>query len=167
MYLGYVTVSLRLARATSAHDRGPQDFVRFRRVASLLIANDGFALVAVAIVTRGTLDLPWVMALVPATVLVPVGLTYKLWAFATLGISASLWQDFFDPPAACSARWDGPYRVLDNPMYTVGYVQVWAFPLLLLSELGLVAGLFAHASILVFWWLVERPHARFLYARTC
>ena len=50
-------------------------------------------------------------------------------------------------------------------MYTVGYVQVWAFPLLILSGPGLIAGLFAHTSILLFWWLVERPHTRSLYKR--
>jgi protein-S-isoprenylcysteine O-methyltransferase Ste14 len=52
----------------------------------------------------------------------------------------------------------GPYRFLSNPMYTIGYLQTYGVALIVGSWPGLVAAVFAHVSILLFHFLIEKPH---------
>lgn len=164
-YIAYIGVSLRRARMSNDPARQTRDFVRFRDVALLLMTNDGVAIVVLAIATRDTLGLPRLPTAIVGGFLVVVGCVCKVWAGKALGFQAWVWQDFFIPPAPGATRWNGPYRFLNNPMYSVGYIQAWALPLMLRSWPGLVAGLFAHMTILVFCRLVEGPHARAFHVR--
>jgi hypothetical protein len=43
-------------------------------------------------------------------------------------------------------------------MYTVGYLPMYGAGLLVSSWQALAGALFAHAGIMLFHWLVERPH---------
>lgn len=164
-YLLYVGTSLRRAEATGDPVERSHRFERFRAVASLLMAHDTLALGGLTLATRNTLDLPLVPAVVIGGALGIAGTVCKVWAGRTLGLNGWFWRDFFIAPTPEDARWGGLYRYLDNPMYTVGYVQAWALPMMVRSWHGMIAGLFAHATILVFWWIVERPHARTHYSR--
>lgn len=135
-------------------------FRRFRRTAAIIMNNDAIAFVLLCVVTRDTLIVPAPRAAVIAlgVALVIVGLGIKLWAARTLGSDAYYWHNFFDPGAARGRVSTGPYRFASNPMYTIGYLQTYGLALILASLPGIVAAVFLHASILVFYFVIEKPH---------
>jgi protein-S-isoprenylcysteine O-methyltransferase Ste14 len=142
-------------------------FQRFKRLASPVMVSDAISFVLLCIVTRDSLHSGVARAVIIAAggVLIVVGIGTKLWARASLGADAYYWHNFFDPgdPAPCKPT--GPYRFLQNPMYTVGYLQMYGLALALGSLPGLLLAGFAQAAILVFHQLVELPHYRQLMAR--
>lgn len=135
-------------------------FQRFKRRAAFVMNNDAVSFVVLALVTRGTL--PWEL---PAWLLIggglagiALGIGVKLWAAARLGSAAYYWHNFFVPVRPVALDPPGPYRYLDNPMYTVGYLHAYGFALLMGSGIGLLAAAFDQAAILVFHQVVEKPH---------
>jgi protein-S-isoprenylcysteine O-methyltransferase Ste14 len=138
-------------------------FLRFRRLASTLMNNDGVSFVVLVLLTRNTMtiDLPRWMVLLGGGLLVLAGAGVKLWAAASLGGKAYYWYNFFDPDAALPARAPGPYRFIRNPMYTLGYLQTYGLAILFGSLPALIASAFDQLAVLVFNQVVERPH----YAR--
>ena len=133
---------------------------RFRRTASTLMNNDGVAFVLLALITRNTLtiDLPGPVLLAGGAALAAVGVGIKLWAAASLGDRGYHWHNFFDPSDPIAPVAPGPYRYFRNPMYTLGYLQTYGLALMLRSAPALVASAFAQAAVLVFNYVVERPH---------
>jgi len=142
-----------------------EGFRRFRSVASVIMNNDGVSLAMLVWVTRGTFsgDLPLWGHLLIGGLLVLVGVDIKVWARQAIGDRGYYWYDFFAPSEEAEYTTDGPYRWMSNPMYTVGYAHTYGIALALASLPGLFAAVFDHISILVFWWLVERPHYKRLY----
>ena len=138
-------------------------FLRFRRIASTLMNNDGVSFVVLVLLTRDTLslDLPRWTVLLGGGLLVAAGAGIKLWAAASLGGKAYYWHNFFDPEAAVAARAPGPYRFIRNPMYTLGYLQTYGLAIMFGSLPALIASGFDQVAVLVFNHVVERPH----YAR--
>jgi protein-S-isoprenylcysteine O-methyltransferase Ste14 len=144
---------------------GGDAFQRFRRRAAVIMNNDAVAFVLLCVVTRGSWSLPWPM---PATfsagaVLAIVGLGTKLWAARTLGGDAYYWHNFFEPDAAIGPVYDGPYRFVTSPMYTIGYLQTYGLALILRSWPGLIAAAFDQAAILTFYFTIEKPHFQRLH----
>jgi protein-S-isoprenylcysteine O-methyltransferase Ste14 len=142
-------------------------FRRFKRGASWVMNNDASALVLVCVITRDTLHVG-----VSRGVLVAAGVFcaaaggwVKIWARDTLGANAYYWYNFFDPAPMKPLDRPGPYRYLDNPMYTVGYLPAYGAALALASWPGLVAAAFAQAAILGFHVVVEKPHYERLRTR--
>ena len=136
---------------------------RFRRYAAILMNNDGVAFVALALVTMGSLDLPWVSRPVQigvGTMLCVAGVGAKVWAASLLGDAGYHWKDFFGPHLEHELVREGPYRWFKNPMYTVGYAQTYGLALILASWPALAASAFAHAAILAFYHVVEEPHVQ-------
>lgn len=162
-YVLYIGVALRRQEREARYT-----YEGFRRVASLLMLNDGLALVALCVVTRDTMVLPFgasrAVVIVAGAALVGIGVAVKGWAAATLGADAYYWRDFFAPPRKPEVVVAGPYRFLANPMYTVGYLQTYGVALITASLPGLAAAAFAQAAILVFYHVVEKPHFRRLRA---
>ena len=74
------------------------------------------------------------------------------------GGRAYYWYNFFAVPTSPPPPAGGPYRVLRNPMYTVGYLPSYGLALATASLPGLVAAAFDHAAILAFFYMVEQPH---------
>jgi protein-S-isoprenylcysteine O-methyltransferase Ste14 len=142
-------------------ERGVDEgFRRFKRGASWVMNNDAVALVLACVATRGTLP-----AGVARDILMAVGVLFiavgggvKTWARDTLGAKAYYWYNFFDPAPMKPLERPGPYRYLDNPMYTVGYLPAYGVAMVLASWPGLVAAAFAQAAILAFHVVVEKPH---------
>jgi protein-S-isoprenylcysteine O-methyltransferase Ste14 len=162
-YVGFVWVALQAQQRRGSWTRrwGVEDgFQRFRRVTSMLMAIDGATFIAVCLVGRSTLPpfLPRGVAIGAGVLLVIAGITTKLWAAATLGKQAYYWYNFFTPTRRIERAASGPYVLLENPMYTVGYFQAYGFALVTGSALGLVASLVDQAAILAFHRLVEKVH---------
>ena len=134
-------------------------FRRFRRMGSLLMANDGVSFIALCLTSRTTLPgaIPYGALLASGTVLMVVGVLTKLWARATLGAGAYYWQDFFIDTTPTAPIGAGPYRFLENPMYTVGYLQAYGFALATASLPGLVAAGIDQGAILAFYRAIEKP----------
>jgi protein-S-isoprenylcysteine O-methyltransferase Ste14 len=163
--LAYV---LYVGLALSAEERGSHftkrwgvegGFLRFRRIAALVMNNDGVSFVVLCLVSWGTLGVNaprlWVAGL--GALLLVTGVGTKVWAAATLGARAYYWHDFF-APAPKSPTIAGPYRLLRNPMYTAGYLPLYGLALVTLSLPGMLAAVFDHAAILAFYRWVEKPH---------
>lgn len=162
-YVFYVGLALHQQERTRYFTRrwgAEGGFRRFRKVASLLMANDAVGFVAACVLGWQTLpgELPRGAMVVSGTVLVIVGVATKVWARATLGGDAYYWANFLiETPPVIAAR-AGPYRFLRNPMYTVGYLHTYGLALVTASLPGVVAALFDQAAILAFYRLVEKPH---------
>ena len=140
-------------------------FRRFRQRATIVMYNDALAFILLCLVTRNTWTLPLSRAVTVAVgaVLVIVGLGTKLWAARTLGSAAYYWHNFFDPAEAVGPVSSGPYRFFSSPMYTIGYLQTYGLALMLRSLPGLITAAFLQAAILVFYFVVEKPHFQRLH----
>jgi protein-S-isoprenylcysteine O-methyltransferase Ste14 len=139
---------------------GEAGFLRFRRIASRILNNDGVSFVVLVLVTRDTLrlDLPRGVVIATGVLLAMTGVGIKLWAAASLGSKAYYWHNFFVPAPPPSGPAPGPYRYISNPMYTLGYLQTYGLALMFGSLPALIASAFDQAAVLVFNHLVERPH---------
>src|SRR6266566_3635463 len=162
-YVLYVGLALRRQERTGYFTRryGPEEgFRRFRRAAAILMSSDAVSFVVLCIVSRNTLAIgsPRGFVIAAGAVLVLVGVLTKAWAAATLGGRAYYWSNFFGPANRTTPSIAGPYRFFKNPMYTVGYLQVYGLALLAGSLPGLAAALFDQAAILTFYRAVEKPH---------
>ena len=135
-------------------------FRRFRRTAALIMNHDAFAFILLCVVTRNTWQLPLARGVTFAigAVLVVIGLGTKLWAARTLGSDAYYWHNFFDPDEAIGPISSGPYRFISSPMYTIGYLQTYGLALILRSFPGLMVAGFLQVSIMIFYFLIEKPH---------
>jgi protein-S-isoprenylcysteine O-methyltransferase Ste14 len=140
-------------------------FRRFRRTASIVMNHDAFAFVVLCVVTRNTWRLPlaWGVTFGSGAALAIIGLGIKLWAARTLGSDAYYWHNFFDPDEAIGPVSSGPYRFLSSPMYTVGYLQTYGLALMLRSFPGVIVAGFLQVSILIFYFLIEKPHFQRLH----
>jgi protein-S-isoprenylcysteine O-methyltransferase Ste14 len=159
-YVVYVGVSLK--REESREDRAGADarYERFKSRANFLMNNDAVAFVALCLVTRFMIPLPMELLIPAGVVLMAAGLGCKFWAAKTLGLSSYFWKDFFVPPDRFESCREGPYRLLRNPMYTVGYAHAYGSALATASLVGLIAAAFDHATILALYWAVEKPHVK-------
>ncbi len=171
-YVFFVGIALRRQERDGAYTRRwgvEAGFQRFRRVASLVMTNDVLAFVVLCVVTHHTLavGVPRSLELVVGWVLVVVGIGVKVWATATLGGRPYYWYNFFAPAGPeVAVKLAGPYRLLKNPMYTIGYLQAYGLALVVASLPGLIAAAFAQAAILAFYHAVEKPHFQRLNGRS-
>lgn len=137
-------------------------FRRFRRIASLIMYNDGVALALLCFVTRHTIapgPRPWLM-LVAGILLVLLGVGTKAWAASKLGSDAYYWRNFFDNAPHVELAEPGPYRFFTNPMYTIGNLHMYGIALVMASWPGLIAAAFNQAALMLFHVAVEKPHFR-------
>lgn len=162
-YVLFVGIALRRQERVEIYTRrygAEEGFRRFRRTASIVMNHDAVAFIILCLVTRGTLTvtLPRAVTVAVGVALAIIGVVIKVWAARTLGSDAYYWRNFFSPDATPGPASSGPYRFASNPMYTIGYLQTYGLALILGSLPGLVAAAFAHAAILTFYFVVEKPH---------
>ena len=162
-YVLFTGIALRRQERHAAYTRAwgvEGGFQRFRRTVSVLMVNDVFAFALLCLVTHDTLEIgvPRLVVILIGGALVAVGISVKVWAANTLGSDAYYWHNFFAPPQLHRVVLAGPYRFLENPMYTVGYLQTYGFALITGSLTGLFAAAFLHFAILAFYFAVEKPH---------
>lgn len=170
-YIGYVAVVLRRQDRDGAYSRrfGPEPaYRRFRAAAMLLMNNDAVAIVLACLAGRWTFEVPgpdwapWAAGIALAA----VGIGIKSWAARSLPDGAFFWRSFFVPPTESKWVAVGPYRWLDDPMYTLGYLHAWGLALALCSVPGLIAAGVANAGILLVQYTIERPHTERMRRRT-
>ena len=159
LYVGYALRSEERHGAFTRRWGSEQGFRRFRRIAAVVMDNDGVSFAILCIVSWDTLSLPPLRSLliVAGALLMVVGGLIKFWAATTLGERAYYWHNFFTTESA-PLNTRGPYRFLKNPMYTVGYLPLYGLALFTMSLPGLVAAAFDQAAILAFHRWVEKPH---------
>jgi protein-S-isoprenylcysteine O-methyltransferase Ste14 len=162
-YVLFVGITLRLEDRDSRYTRAlgsAEAFRRFRLIASFVMYNDALAFILLCLLTRNTLALPVsaTVSIIVGAVFAVVGLGAKLWAARTLGSGAYYWRNFFDPENTRGPVTTGPYRYFSNPMYTIGYLPTYGLALITHSLPGIIAAVFAQATILAFYLLVEKPH---------
>lgn len=157
----------RFRQEYTRHDGVEPGFARFRRMASIVMNNDGFSFVVLCVASWHTLppSLRSTAVVALGAVLAIVGLGTKVWAARTLGIAAYYWHNFFAEDDPIYAATPGPYRYIDNPMYTVGYLHTYGLALMCGSLPGVFAAAFDQAAILIFNRVVERPHFQAILAR--
>ncbi len=136
-----------------------EGFRRFRRLAATLMNNDAVSFFVLCVITRGTTTagLPAAVMIALGWVFVVVGIGTKVWAARRIG-PGYYWRNFFAPGTSVAPDPPGPYRYMKNPMYTVGYSHMYGFALMMGSLPGLLAAAFDQTSIMVFYYLVEKPH---------
>ncbi len=161
-YVLWVGITLTRQRHRQAMTRAmgiDAGFAWFRRRASLLMANDAASFVVLCVATRLSLPagIPRGLNWGISALLIGAGIGTKAWAARTLGRDAYYWHNFFGPAKQAALRSPGPYRYLDNPMYTVGYLQAYGLALAAGSLPGLALALFDQVAILAFHRLVEQP----------
>lgn len=139
----------------------------FRRRALWIMNNDGVAFVALVLATMGTMATPWPapLRIGLGVALGAAGIGIKVWAARVLGDRGYHWHNHFAPQLEQEFEARGPYKLLKNPMYTIGYAQTYGLALIFDSWPALVASLFAQAAVLAFYFLVEKPHFEQLLAR--
>lgn len=93
-----------------------------------------------------------------AGVLVLAGLVTKVWATLEVGLDAYYYRDLFLELVGGTLRHGGPYRLLRNPMYTVGHLQAYGVALAAGSAWGLAAVIVNQALVLLFNATIEQPH---------
>ena len=135
-------------------------FRRFRRFSAILMSNDALSFVLLCAATQETIGpvVPTLALMTAGLLLIAVGLWIRLWAAKQLGDAAYYWYNFFTPVKHVERERLGPYRFLNDPMYTVGYFHTYGIALLCASWPGLIAGVFDQAAILAFHRFVEKPH---------
>jgi protein-S-isoprenylcysteine O-methyltransferase Ste14 len=133
---------------------------RFRRIASIIMNNDGASFILLCLVTRNTLPTGPRPILMPiaGVVLCIIGVGTKVWAASKLGADAYYWRNFFDNEPHVALENPGPYRFFKNPMYTLGNLHMYGLALVLGSLPGLAASAFDQAALMAFNQLVEKPH---------
>ena len=171
VYVSFVGFSLRAQDESGWWTRrwGPEGgYHRFRNSVTVVMHNDAVSIVLVCWMSRGSLggDVPrWLLEAL-GIALVVLGVGVKAWAVATLGRGSYYWRSFFIPHHSTKYVVAGPYRWLENPMYTVGYLQAYGIALCLASIPGLIASLVAQCLVLVLNHWAERPHTERMRQRT-
>lgn len=111
------------------------------------------------------LDAGWLM---PYTVylqlvgwlFIGVGLFVNTWAFLSIGRPAYYYLDMYYGRFLQPFSTSGLYRLLKNPMYSVGQLPGYGLALMYGSWLGLVFAVANHAFCYVFYYVAEHPHVR-------
>lgn len=154
-YFLYLSKSLLEAKAGAG---GLLRYSIFKRRISTLQTLDGIVFIAACIASSGTLELqiekPY--AICAGMLLIVIGIGTKAWAVACLGLESYTWRDFFMPERNFIFSRSGPYRWFKDPMYTIGYLQVYGAALVTLSLPGLAIGVFMQGSMLVVGQAIER-----------
>lgn len=148
-------------------DGAEAGFRRFRRFASTVMNNDAVSFVLLCLVTRDTLSLalPPGIRIAAGAVLIAIGMGIKVWAARSLGGEAYYWHNFFAEDDPVPSEPVGPYRYLNNPMYTIGYAHAYGAALLLGSKPALQVAVFDQVAVLLFHHWVEKPHFERLIRR--
>jgi protein-S-isoprenylcysteine O-methyltransferase Ste14 len=161
-YLFYIGLALRSAQRLRDADPAIRHarWLVFKKRATVVFTGDVVSTGVFLVVTAGTLPdyVPLQYTIVIGIIFTIVGLATKLAACRAIGTKGFYCYNFFcsDEERKYVAR--GIYKYLDNPMYGLGYLHAFGFPLLFRSSWGLAFALFDWLIIWVFYFVFERQH---------
>jgi hypothetical protein len=158
-YVGYIGAALRAQDRTGALTAkwGDRAHERFARRGTWLMNVDGVVLAVAIGKHAGEIQRLRPPLFLAGWVLIAVGWAVTVLSARALGMRAWLWGDFFyRSPVPAEPK--GIYRYVDDPKYVLGYLHAHGWALVCLSGVGLALSAFAHAAILLYNHLVERPH---------
>jgi hypothetical protein len=89
-----------------------------------------------------------------------VGTLVNLWATQVVGLHTYYYRDLFLGERYLDVKREGPYELLENPMYGLGQLTAYGAALMALSPIALLAAALNQAALYAFNWLVEQPHVR-------
>lgn len=140
-------------------------FRAYETLAGLMFLNQGLGVGCMAALHVPGLELllPAPLVFAAGVALFVAGLVVKGWATITVGVDAYYFRDMFLGRPLAPACDGGPYRLLRNPMYSVGQLQGYGYALLYGSLPGLVAAAAGHLLIYAFYLVAERPFVRSTY----
>ncbi|MFD2571848.1 PEMT/PEM2 family methyltransferase [Spirosoma soli] len=103
--------------------------------------------------------------LVIGWLLISLGLVVNTWSYLLIGREAYYYLDmyygrFFKPFVA-----EGPYKYLNNPMYSVGQLPAYGAALMAGSGVGLVLAVLNQIACYIFYHRYERPHIEAVLAK--
>jgi len=158
----FLYIGLTLSRRQEKED-SYDEWLRFKKRASLIINADGLTLFLVMVFSATSLQLPasfkWTFAI--GTILSVVGVGVKLAAYRVVGAKGYYWYNFFCDGDEREYAARGVYKYMDNPMYTLGYLHAFGLALIFRSLWGLAFSLFDWAVIWAFYYYFESQHTRF------
>ena len=161
-YYFYVGHAIRAAQldTTSSHETRYANWLKFKNRASFILNADGVTLALVIAVTLNTITAGFDLTLlrVAGAVLVILGIWVKTSAYGVIGTKGYYWYNFFCVEQERVYVAKGIYKYLKNPMYGLGYMHAFGFPLLFLSFWGLLFALFDWLVVWAFYFVFERRH---------
>lgn len=100
---------------------------------------------------------PVLLMTVLAAILFLSGMTIKIWSAYVVGIPIYYWKDMFLGRKVSDFVVTGPYKYLNNPMYGIGQVQVYAIAIYYNSIYGLIFGAINQILVFLFYFITEKP----------
>lgn len=145
-----------------------EGFHRFQTFLGPLFYAQAFTLSYLATTTAGafTDSIPHLFLAGTAIALFLIGSATKLWAAHAVTTDIYYWKDMFLGKKVAALVSRGPYRWLTNPMYGVGQLPAYAVALWYGSLWGLAAAVVNQCLIFLFFYAVEKPFMKRIYATT-
>ncbi len=92
-----------------------------------------------------------------------IGMVVKVWSAYVVGTPVYYWKDMFLCRKVCDFVVTGPYKLLKNPMYGVGQLQVYAIAIHYQSGYGLLFGAINQGLVFLFYFVFEKPFIQRTY----
>ncbi len=145
---------------------GEQAYLQYEGILAIAFFHNGVSLGFISQSSQGSCcwgHLSPLAILVPAVILFLTGFIVKLWSAWLVGIPIYYWKDMFLGEKISDFVEAGPYKFLNNPMYGLGQIQVYAIALYYNSFYGLVFGALNQLLVFVFYFNVEKPFIKRMY----
>lgn len=136
---------------------GKRALAVYEVVLGVMFVNVALSLGTLPLAQAGSFHVPTGVAMTVSLFLFVVGFGSKVWATWLTGLDVYYYRDLFLRKQIGSHITSGPYRWFKNPMYGIGNLHLYAAAFFLGSLEGLAWALACHASIYLFYYLIERP----------
>ncbi|HVZ39740.1 MAG TPA: PEMT/PEM2 methyltransferase family protein [Candidatus Kapabacteria bacterium] len=93
-------------------------------------------------------------------VLSATGYIVNMWSALIIGVDTYYYKDLFVGRFLGPFKHEGPYRILNNPMYGVGQSAAYGAALMNGSIICLAATMMNQMMMYIFYYVIEKPHIR-------
>lgn len=140
-------------------------FSVFETILGFLFFNNGASIAYIASSTPGNIFnfIPKEFLLMIVVVMLGVGFMVKILATKVASVDMYYWKDMFVGRKICDFITTGPYKYINNPMYSVGQLQAYAIAIWYGSALGLFVALLNQCLVFSFFFLEEKKFIKRIY----